>query len=87
MLSNKPTIGRITIRIAKPFTVNDYINTQITHRSSARFAPRTNPQHRHQLAKMLGYRILEDINERTLITPTALVATILLASRGRGINR
>jgi glycerol-3-phosphate O-acyltransferase len=54
---------------------------------SGNFDPRRNKAQRHQLAKMLGYRILEDINECTVITPIALVATILLASRGRGIAR
>lgn len=42
---------------------------------------------RHKLLRSLGYRVLSDINDVSVVMPTALIGTVLLTLRGRGVGR
>eukprot|EP01135_Chromosphaera_perkinsii_P010764 Nk52_evm43s2209 gene=Nk52_evmTU43s2209 len=84
-LINPPNMGRINIRIAKPFSLREYIELQQEQRHN--FHPEIRESCKSLLLKALGYRILDDINCVTVITPTMLVGTVLLTTRGRGIAR
>jgi glycerol-3-phosphate O-acyltransferase len=40
-----------------------------------------------RLLRSLGYRVLSDINDVSVMMPTALVGTVLLTLRGRGVGK
>lgn len=42
---------------------------------------------RGRLLRTFGYRVLSDINDVSVIMPTALVGTVLLTLRGRGVGK
>ena len=42
---------------------------------------------RVRLLRTLGYRVLSDINEVSVVMPTALIGTVLLTLRGRGVGK
>lgn len=42
---------------------------------------------RVRLLRTLGYKILSDINDVSVVMPTALVGTVLLTLRGRGVGK
>ncbi|CAI4213037.1 unnamed protein product [Parascedosporium putredinis] len=45
------------------------------------------PRRPPQAAALLGYRVLSDINDVSVVMPTALIGTVLLTLRGRGVGR
>ncbi len=40
-----------------------------------------------RLLRTLGYRVLSDINAVSVVMPTALIGTVLLTLRGRGVGK
>lgn len=42
---------------------------------------------RGRILRTLGYRVLSDINNVSVMMPTALVGTVLLTLRGRGVGK
>jgi glycerol-3-phosphate O-acyltransferase len=78
-------LGRIDIRFSSPFSLKNYITEQIESRVN--FSPHDKEGDFLLLLRSLGYRVCSDINEVAVIMPTALVGTILLSLRGRGISR
>ncbi len=49
--------------------------------------PVKNERHKMLLLKALGYRVLADINKVSVIMPAALIGTVVLILRGRGVSR
>ncbi|KAJ3032685.1 hypothetical protein HDV00_007205 [Rhizophlyctis rosea] len=80
------TWGRIDIRFAKPYSLREYLDRQFVRRGPE-FDPTRNTKDRVRLLQALGYRILSDINAAAVTMPTALVGTILVTLRGRGVGR
>lgn len=82
-------LGRIDLRFAKEFYLSEWVQDQIQHRSTGdgMFCPSFDPVHRNTLLQSLGYKVLSDINSVSVIMPTALVGTVLLTLRGRGVGR
>ncbi|CAG8448350.1 4975_t:CDS:10 [Diversispora eburnea] len=80
--------GRIDVRFAKPFSLQSYIQDQASRRKT--FNPVNdliNESHKITLLRALGYRVLSDINSASVVMPTALVGTVILTLRGRGVGR
>ncbi|KAJ3139084.1 hypothetical protein HK100_012001 [Physocladia obscura] len=77
--------GRIDISFNKAFSLKEYIGAHTTRRGIP-LNPSTSKIDRDLLLQSLGYRILSDINKVSVIMPTALVGTILLTLRGRGVG-
>ncbi|RHZ75921.1 hypothetical protein Glove_208g142 [Diversispora epigaea] len=80
--------GRIDVRFAKPFSLQSYIQDQAFRRKT--FDPVNdliNELHKTTLLRALGYRVLSDINSASVVMPTALVGTVILTLRGRGVGR
>jgi glycerol-3-phosphate O-acyltransferase len=73
--------GRIDVRFGEPFSLRDFIQAT---RNSGKL--KNSPQE-PQLLQYLGYKILAEINKKSVIMPTALVGTVLLTLRGRGVGR
>ncbi|KAJ3014148.1 UNVERIFIED_CONTAM: hypothetical protein HDU68_000404 [Siphonaria sp. JEL0065] len=78
--------GRIDISFAKPFSLKEYIGAH-TMRRGIRLNPSTSVEDRNLLLQTLGFRVLAEINKVSVIMPTALVGTIILTLRGRGVGR
>ncbi|KPI36097.1 Glycerol-3-phosphate acyltransferase [Cyphellophora attinorum] len=75
--------GRIECRFHEPWSLRDFINEQ-----QARIPNTTSPREsRTRILRTLGYRVLSDINDVSVVMPTALVGTVLLTLRGRGVGK
>lgn len=74
-------MGRIDVRFKTPWSLQDFLRT---HTKNWEHADAGNEV---QILKSLGYRILYDINSVSVVTSAALVATVILTLRGRGIGR
>ena len=74
-------MGRIDIRFKEPFSLAGYIAEQAVQRRGSKRPQQT------VLLRALGYRVLSDINSVAVIMPAALVGTVLLTIRGRGVGR
>ncbi|KIY01083.1 uncharacterized protein Z520_02635 [Fonsecaea multimorphosa CBS 102226] len=82
-------LGRIDCRFHEPWSLKEFIKEQ-----QARQTPTTlgetassSSNNRVRLLRTLGYRVLSDINAASVIMPTALVGTVLLTIRGRGVGK
>eukprot|EP01064_Diplonema_japonicum_P031322 TRINITY_DN5555_c0_g1_i1.p1 TRINITY_DN5555_c0_g1~~TRINITY_DN5555_c0_g1_i1.p1 ORF type:complete len:727 (+),score=97.49 TRINITY_DN5555_c0_g1_i1:49-2181(+) len=82
------TMGSIEVRIASGFSLKQYITEHSSIKQNIlKWDPVANPTHRLQLFKSTAYRVMDDINRISTITPTAIVGTVLLTTRGRGVGR
>ena len=69
------TAGRIDVHFAEPWSLKKFLSEQFTARDYDR------------VLHSLGYKVLNDINAVTVIMPGALVGTVILTLRGRGVGR
>lgn len=80
----KFNFGRIDLRIAQPFSLKSYLNEETVKRN-------LDPKHKvgdlRILTQVLAYSILYKINKVSVTLPTAIVVSVLLTHRGRGISR
>ncbi|RCH90268.1 hypothetical protein CU098_003351 [Rhizopus stolonifer] len=76
--------GRVDVRLGKPYSLKEWLDDQINMRSPI---DATDPIQKSILLKSLGYRVLADINAISVIMPSALVGTVILTLRGRGVGR
>ncbi|KAL8292445.1 hypothetical protein RQP46_001057 [Phenoliferia psychrophenolica] len=82
-------LGRIDVRFQKPFSLKSYVDEQTERRSKVR-KPGVVPNPKKEqdiLLRALGYQVLSDINRAAVIMPAALVGSIMLTIRGRGVGR
>ena len=82
-------LGRVDVRFHEPWSLKDFIAAQ---RARATTIPQalSEPQSqdsRTRLLRTLGYRVLSDINAVSVVMPTALIGTVLLTLRGRGVGK
>lgn len=86
MLSLK--LGRVDVRFHEPWSLKGFIAEQMA-RVNLTSPPRDfedNHGERARLLRTLGFRVLSDINAVSVVMPTALIGTVLLTLRGRGIG-
>ncbi|GAA5814739.1 hypothetical protein MFLAVUS_008241 [Mucor flavus] len=76
--------GRVDVRVGKPYSLKNWIDEQIKMRGPMDL---TDQYQKSILLKSLGYRVLADINAIAVIMPSALVGTVILTLRGRGVGR
>ncbi|KAI8075673.1 glycerol-3-phosphate acyltransferase [Thamnidium elegans] len=76
--------GRVDVRVGKPYSLKNWIDEQIKMRGPMDL---TDQHQKSILLKSLGYRVLADINAISVIMPSALVGTVILTLRGRGVGR
>eukprot|EP01065_Artemidia_motanka_P045004 TRINITY_DN6507_c1_g2_i1.p1 TRINITY_DN6507_c1_g2~~TRINITY_DN6507_c1_g2_i1.p1 ORF type:complete len:791 (+),score=249.86 TRINITY_DN6507_c1_g2_i1:349-2373(+) len=83
------SLGSVQVRIAEPFSVREYLQQQFTLKRAAGvpFKPEANRRDMQKLLISLAYHTLDQVNAVSSITPTALVGTVLLTTRGRGVGR
>ncbi|ORZ26596.1 putative acyltransferase [Lobosporangium transversale] len=80
-------MGRIDVRFAKPYSLRNFMNQEIERREFVNDQQLASTQAKSQLLKALGYKVLADINSVSVVMPTALVGTVILTLRGRGVGR
>ncbi|RKF78679.1 Glycerol-3-phosphate acyltransferase [Golovinomyces cichoracearum] len=84
-------LGRVDCRFHEPWSLKEFIQEQqerkigISRQINMRST--TSPATRHKLLRTLGYKILSDINSVSVVMPTALIGTVLLTLRGRGVGQ
>lgn len=85
-------LGRIDCRFHEPWSLKDFINEQQQRYDAGTQTTNLAESGRHsetriRLLRTLGYRVLSDINSVAVVMPTALVGTVLLTLRGRGVGK
>jgi len=79
-------LGRVDVRFHEPWSLRKFVETQ-----RARFSKL--PQQldvkdeRLRILRTLGFKVLSEINDVSVVMPTALVGTVLLTLRGRGVGK
>lgn len=76
-------LGRVDVRFHEPWSLKDFIAQQKTRMEPGS----TDKMKTGRLLRTLGYRVLSDINDVSVVMPTALVGTVLLTLRGRGAGK
>ncbi|KAL9553935.1 hypothetical protein MBANPS3_003051 [Mucor bainieri] len=76
--------GRVDVRLGKPYSLRDWLDDQVKMRGPMDL---TDSTQKSILLKSLGYRVLADINAISVVMPSALVGTVILTLRGRGVGR
>ena len=79
------------MRFHKPWSLREFINQQAARKGDfeSQQGPPLNAASsaRVRTLRTLGYRVLSDINDVSVVMPTALVGTVLLTLRGRGVGK
>ena len=78
-------LGRIDCRFHEPWSLKDFVQKQQARQVSD--VGSSDPASRIRLLRTLGYRVMSDINDVSVVMPTAFVGTVLLTIRGRGIGK
>lgn len=84
-------LGRVDVRFHEPWSLRQFIQEQqsrttgipkeIDMKSISDLATR------QKLLRTMGYKVLSDINAVSVVMPTALIGTVLLTLRGRGVGK
>ncbi|KAG0157385.1 hypothetical protein PDIDSM_4570 [Penicillium digitatum] len=82
-------LGRVDVRFHEPWSLRDFIGQQLTRldRPSTDINNKLSYTDRGRILRTFGYRVLSDINDVSVMMPTALVGTVLLTLRGRGVGK
>ncbi|ROW00473.1 hypothetical protein VPNG_07960 [Cytospora leucostoma] len=83
-------LGRVDVRFHEPWSLRGFINEQLTRLNkppTSSLKVDLDPLVRHKLLRILGYKVLADINNVSVVMPTALIGTVLLTLRGRGVGK
>lgn len=85
-------LGRIDVRLKKPFSLRGYLDAETARRrttttNSTRATAIELKKEQAVLLRSLGYQVLSDINSVSVIMPAALIGTVLLTIRGRGVGK
>ncbi|KAI4246773.1 MAG: hypothetical protein L6R40_001802 [Gallowayella cf. fulva] len=84
-------LGRVDVRFHEPWSLRSFIAEQRARVSDAKpssaLSDPLSSQSRTRLLRTLGYKVLSDINAVSVVMPTALIGTVLLTLRGRGVGK
>ena len=84
-------LGRVDVRFHEPWSLKAFIAEQRARvEKTPMSASLRDPQSadsRIRLLRTLGFKVLSDINAVSVVMPTALVGTVLLTLRGRGVGK
>ncbi|RDW69411.1 putative glycerol-3-phosphate acyltransferase [Coleophoma cylindrospora] len=84
-------LGRVDVRFHEPYSLKGYLQdyqlkqTGIPKELDLKVFQI--PTNRQKLLRTLGYKVLSDINAVSVVMPTALIGTVLLTLRGRGVGK
>ena len=89
-------LGRVDVRFHEPWSLKGFILDQQARMTSLPKQIDSPPptsklsadaSERIRLLRTMGYKVLSDINAVSVVMPTALIGTILLTLRGRGVGK
>lgn len=81
-------LGRVDVRFHEPWSLRQFINEQTTKvRSTQSLQISYDNNLKRKLLNVLGYEVLAHINDASVVMPTALIGTVLLTLRGRGVGK
>ncbi|KAL8940676.1 MAG: hypothetical protein Q9216_002698 [Gyalolechia sp. 2 TL-2023] len=84
-------LGRVDVRFHEPWSLRSFITEQRARVSdvnpSSALSDPLSRESRVRLLRTLGYKALSDINAVSVVMPTALIGTVLLTLRGRGVGK
>lgn len=84
-------LGRVDVRFHEPYSLREFLNQQLTRlgRKPSTFGIETHVDSaaKGQILRTFGYKVLSQINAVSVMMPTALVGTVLLTLRGRGVGK
>jgi len=86
-------LGRVDCRFHEPWSLRGFIQEQqsrftlLPHSQQVDLQRSYNQDLRVRLLRTLGYKVLSDINEVSVVMPTSLIGTVLLTLRGRGVGK
>lgn len=83
-------LGRVDVRFHEPWSLREFVTQQLTRlptQIDANSGRKLNYEERGRILRTLGYRVLSEINDVSVMMPTALVGTVLLTLRGRGVGK
>jgi 1-acyl-sn-glycerol-3-phosphate acyltransferase len=83
-------LGRVDVRFHEPWSLKTFITQQLARDSrmpnEIGLKAAGDPKVRQKILRTLGYKVLSDINTISVVMPTALIGTVLLTLRGRGVG-
>jgi glycerol-3-phosphate O-acyltransferase len=83
-------LGRVDVRFHEPWSLRQFIQEQQSRTTGipkgVDMTSITDPATRQKLLRTMGYKVLSDINAISVVMPTALIGTVLLTLRGRGVG-
>jgi len=84
-------LGRVDVRFHEPWSLRDFIAEQqdrmVKTAQRVDLQDNKDSEIKLRLLRTLGYKVLSDINAVSVVMPTALVGTVLLTLRGRGVGK
>ncbi len=84
-------LGRVDVRFHEPWSLRAFIDAQQTRANNSATvqspANLESPEGRARLLRTLGFKVLSEINAVSVVMPTALIGTVLLTLRGRGVGK
>jgi glycerol-3-phosphate O-acyltransferase len=84
-------LGRVDVRFHEPFSLREFINDQTSRQQTIPKQLSNNEEwskdQKLRLLRTLGYKVLSDINDVSVVMPTALIGTVILTLRGRGVGK
>ena len=84
-------LGRVDVRFHEPWSLRAFIDGQRARKDHTdpmqRSVSLQCPEPKTRLLRTLGFKVLSDINAVSVVMPTALIGTVLLTLRGRGVGK
>lgn len=84
-------LGRVDVRFHEPWSLRQFVQEQQSRISKNPDQPDMravdSPAIRLRILRTMGYKVLSDINAVSVVMPTALIGTVLLTLRGRGVGK
>ena len=81
-------LGRVDVRFHQPWSLRGFIDDQTSKfRGGQSVQISYDNTLKRKLLNVLGYEVLAHINDASVVMPTALIGTVLLTLRGRGVGK
>lgn len=84
-------LGRVDVRFHEPWSLRGFIQDQLVRGTNIPqqigLKAADDPAVRQRILRTMGYKVLSDINAVSVVMPTALIGTVLLTLRGRGVGK
>ncbi|CAI7641085.1 unnamed protein product [Penicillium pancosmium] len=82
-------LGRVDVRFHEPWSLREFLNQQLSRLNQGDLDANKKlaQTEKGRILRTLGYRVLSEINDVSVMMPPALVGTVLLTLRGRGVGK